>query len=515
MIRSIPHCWQSANLKLVVAGFVSLCSFVFYIISLPYDAFHYGEYFVSRNFINGTGEFPITIHGALDYVPAILIYDLLSINVSAKQIIAFYYSLSSISICVFLLLIERFYKSYLSLIIIGIASVYMISYRDLFLMLEIFVAFKIFEKQTYFSAILISAFCGFLVFLGLFWSFDRGLIGMAFASTLVVSKNLPAKLKTSLSLTLTLCLISLFIFYGHTYFLEYAKNLLYLVKTSSSWSNYDVDLRAYAFAIVVLTLNLYVLIDLFFRFDFTNQRFPKSLIWGLVVVDFLMIKVSINRSDAVHAYMGLWVPLIISGIVSYYVQSCRLPNSIIFKLFSSSVLLISLFIFKNFVYPLAASICLRFPHPYEHLSTSTPKPISPQAIFLLFTSPIFIFLISMHAAKDKLDIGDAWVVHKLTEATATCITDFTNTGLISAYTNLPPCTKFTYLIYSTRDYQSTIIRDLVSKNQTVVVYSSESWQYKIDGLSMNTRYPMLNDYIIENYPVELCAYGRCLRYKEY
>ena len=81
-----------------------------------------------------------------------------------------------------------------------------------------------------------------------------------------------------------------------------------------------------------------------------------------------------------------------------------------------------------------------------------------------------------------------------------------NNGVINGILNLPSCTKYSYLVYASKNYEANIIEDLQIKRPEVIIYSTKFWSYAIDGKPMYSRFIELNKYILNAYPYEECKF---------
>ena len=110
--------------------------------------------------------------------------------------------------------------------------------------------------------------------------------------------------------------------------------------------------------------------------------------------------------------------------------------------------------------------------------------------------------------------GVRWVSQELTNSGSHCVFDLSNNGVINGLTGLPACTRFSYLVYADQRYEDEILDSVRSSKPNAIVYSSTYWSFSIDGKSMHIRFPVLNNYLLENYPYEKCTFGYCVRYLE-
>lgn len=149
------------------------------VVSIFDDPFHAGEFFASGTFFtkeNNLTFLPYTIHGALDFIPMLLA------NYTWGENNYFFgtsliYSLTNATSALLLLLIflkitpESNYKPFF-IILISFSSFNFVGIRDLFLLFSIL---SFLHAMQHKESILLQLVFGFIVSLGVFWSFDRGI----------------------------------------------------------------------------------------------------------------------------------------------------------------------------------------------------------------------------------------------------------------------------------------------------------------------------------------------------
>ena len=57
----------------------------------------------------------------------------------------------------------------------------------------------------------------------------------------------------------------------------------------------------------------------------------------------------------------------------------------------------------------------------------------------------------------------------------------TNSGIINAGADLPACIRTSYPVYATKRFEYRLLRQMTDMDANAIVYSTENWQYSIDG----------------------------------
>ena len=90
----------------------------------------------------------------------------------------------------------------------------------------------------------------------------------------------------------------------------------------------------------------------------------------------------------------------------------------------------------------------------------------------------------------------------------------TNSGIINAGADLPACMQTSYPVYATKKYEDGLLREITNMDASAIVYSTENWQYSIDGKDMKVRLPRVDALLRQNYPVLECSDKYCIRRQE-
>ena len=468
------------------------------------DPFHDGEYVASLPLmLSGNINF-FTIHGALDWVPAWLSHRVFGAEKYFFHTMLIYEMLNALASVVLFLIIALLVREgkYRALILItaAVLTPYFVSVRDVFLLLAILVYFVCEEISYKRAQKVLEITLGILLAVNIWWSFDRGIAGIA-GIGLACLILIVFERRYLLALGAFTAFIAGLVWIGAISLAGYVENIKFLVATSSQWS-YGYSKFApvlwTAFAVVPNGLIIYYLVRQFF-YPQSDWKERASVVM-LMVLSLALLKVGINRADVGHIVMSLWVP----GIAFLYLRGrCGdiIPPRVISTVMSSLI---------GKKYPkftnilgstkfalIAVAIPLYIFNIYKVSENAYPW------LTRDFEPPPNYALVNKNAQ---------WVSTEILKVGAQCVFDLSNHGVINGLTGLPPCTKYTYPVYATRQYEADMLHQLQQSNPPVVVFSSADWVFVIDGKSMHDRFPEVKEYLVQNYPYQLCKFDYCLRY---
>ncbi len=469
------------------------------------DSFHQGEFFASfTSIIHSPETSPILIiHGALDYIPAWL-----SFAIYGQQNYFFgtllLYNIANILSAFFLYLlvaifIEKSDVNYkiMALVITAIVAPWSVSYKDLLLTLSLLLYFYRQRELQYLTSLFIEIGLGIAVSLNMFWSFDRGIAGMfSIGSACLIMaywNRLYLNSLVAFFIMVTVLNYSLDIFSLQIY----VENIKFLLNTSSQWS-YGWQLKPVILSAALLFFCFSALVILLKsqinRKIFLDQSIANTVLLCLLTVIF--IKIGTNRADIGHIYAAIW-PAVLSVL---YAHNAREHLVIIPELAA----------------------------PQEHkplycrktLFSLTRLNIFFVIIFILFTTFYLVensrklikSLIYPPANEQMVSDSIQWVSNKLKSAGVNCVFDLANHGTINGLIAAPPCTRFAYLVYANKSYESEIIDSLINKKPPVVIYYSTNFSFNFDNNNMYQKFPKLKTYLEREYPYEICKYEYCIRY---
>lgn len=499
------------------------------------DRFHHGEFFAGAValFSDVRSSFiPLTIHGALDFIPALIAEYYWGANNYFLPTLAIYKALSLLSAIFYILIAYDLTKSkdfqWVMILAAAVAAPYLVGYRDLFLLISIYLFIRlVFSAAKRSPSISLQIIFGAMVAFGMFWSYDRGIAGTlslgAGIIVLLFRNGLYAISLASFLATAGWLILGFEVFSIKHYF----DNISILMQTSSQWSygwtKGTVMLTVFSVALNIVSILL--LIAQGFAPESTTEI--KSSIISLGLLSIFMLKMGVNRADLGHIYFACWVPIliffflderkyIIKGSVSILIGVIAVLAIIVAIIYKSSALMIvaAVLIFKQ------SRLGKEFFSKYVEWGFGLL--IATSLVFVLYDGAKsllggqYIWIKSLASPpSNRLTVPDevVWVSERLKKRDVDCVFDLSNNGLINGLTRLPSCSRFTYPVYAGRQHESVIISDLLKSSPSAIIYSSDYWSYSIDGRDMRKRFPLLDKYIINNYPIEEYGHGYCVRYK--
>ncbi len=508
------------------------------------DPFHSGEWLASATnlyFGDADAYRAVLIHGLSDILPALFSQTFWGLDQHFIPTLTIY---RLVDLAAYLLLItaalqlsqSRDVNCYVILLTIALIGPLLVGYRDFALLLAVNAFLLLQKPKTHLYKMVLLQICfGLCTAFGIFWSGDRGLIGTVSLGVAVLLCLRQNKLFLISLLTFIVSTIS-FENFSKLFSLErYLNNILVLVASSSEWS-YGLKIGPVVLTIFTFFVNTSAIIFCAKAYLITaRNRYTMPNFVLLCMLSILMFKVAgINRADLIHIYQSYWVPLLL--LISVSSQNISIPILNRHKSLIITTLGLSFFFalltpwFGNSRYVSGALIAcliitfvnasrpdllqlarntmlafLAFPFGYAALTVG----------YRLYTAE-YAWVSSLRAPplnKSLVNSGILWSAEKLIEKDAKCIFDMSNNGVINTLAKLPTCTEFIYPVYSSPKYETKMLEQLRASSPPVVIYSSSSWSYNIDGRSMADRFPKLDEYLRFYYPIEECNLGYCVRFE--
>ena len=544
-------------------GFLKIVAFFIYFISIfprflgfaiPLkDSFHHGEPFAAAvNIWYRSEVIPNTIHGGLDFIPALISRFFTSgDNYFYPTVYLTLIIFPAITGLIFLLFLRKIcgennnIKTTIFLCGASITAQYLFTIRELFLIATLFSLYNYLNNSSNKGINYDLSLLMLTTSVGCLWSFDRGLAGLSSVTLgLFVRSYFKKDIKYLKSLFIvllsTLILILFTKFFG---VINYFENIRFLVQTSSQW-NYPWGERTLAAAGF---LTLYVIFCIFItgKKYFINASPEMKSFWvAISFCSLFMLRIAINRIDIGHAYAALWVPLITSA---FLFKCDKLIDSSKNILLATTACLIGLSIFKfsdknpftflglNILY---LTFCLVTLCTFLVWTGTFQKFQSPRKILLFFSSLMLslLILVSLNQYRFWFSVrfqpdwlitpiehfkkgityseifpDTNWVTNQIRESDSKCLLDMTNSGTINAGVDIPSCFSIPYPVYATSKFQKRLIEEAKISKVSKIVYSTKYWQYNIDGKDMVYRFPKLNQFLIKRFPIEECKDNYCIR----
>lgn len=495
------------------------------------DPFHHGEYFaaaVSFFDVQDSGYFPLTIHGALDLLPAMIARWGWGADEYFLPTFAIYKALNFVSALLFIGILWRAVNPQQSakpILAAGVlAAPFLVGYRDVFLLGALLVCIFLWQNGSAKGRLfLLWLVLGFLLGVGLFWSYDRGIAGAVSIGTgiLFYSMRHREALLSLISFILTIVCAG----YLHEYFSigHYFENIQFLWETSSQW-RYELNGEIFALSLYAVFLNFFTLAaywrGIVMKGSFVTRLGEGVALSGLAI---FMLKIALNRVDFQHIYLSMWMPILLAARTQHDESNQAYGAKLWAKLLLISTILVAVIFGQLLPLYIVISTLVLLGLGIQ-FGRYTQVQVLKMCVLIGFFAVIgsgirayskgaydwMTLMLDRPHNSQVVDASLVWVANEILASHANCIFDMSNNGLINGLANLPSCTRFTYPVYATQAYEEEIIRALQMKRPQSVVYASTVWSYRIDGRSMAERFPLLDQYLLSAYPLKECSFGYCV-----
>lgn len=490
------------------------------------DFFHEGEYLLSPSTlkVDAGAPLPLLVHGASNYLPPTLAAGLCDSETAIACTRAVNASLVAISAlffiaCAWLLLVRR--RHVKAAAFIGIAVMLLLingsakdpkelhqsapSIRELFLFAELLclMAAVRYAELAPRRAILFGACGGLVASLGLFWTYNRGMIGVALLGAFTLLTLFPRR-----NWTLSAVAAGMFIFGIGAMAISdpdmtanHASNILYWLRNGSPTADYASDV-------------LHWMGNGMWSLDFTTINILITLPFVAVSIPLLTVSawraVFAYRQERVSEFRTGVLLLIVAGLVFIQMLQRADQQHLMFLLPYYALLLI-------YATPLSGVA------PREPLTRrAVPGYLMNPFIILLvligmldFYNPNFSFsrrlLYGSLANASHVVSGmpsdasvtaprDERVASVLASVGQSCTYTFDNSGAYYHLSGLPPCSRYTNALYVMHEKEREVIEDLARSNVKALVWQSDRWASSMDGIPQVTRTPLLAAWLIRNFP---------------
>ncbi|MFC6477948.1 hypothetical protein ACFQDN_17650 [Pseudomonas asuensis] len=203
----------------------------------------------------------------------------------------------------------------LTLIAVAVVSSQLVGYRDLCLLLSIYLFLLCLRANRSSDFFIRATLLGVAAAFNMFWSYDRGITGFGavglgvFLASFYDRRFIYAMvifIGTFLVLSLMTEVFSLS---------DYLRNFDFLLSTSSQWTYHSPRFIIQSALLTIPTVLAYY--ALFKALPKPFRFSPAFAVIGLLAVLMLVLyKVATNRADFIHVPMGMWAPLL-SFLFSY------------------------------------------------------------------------------------------------------------------------------------------------------------------------------------------------------
>lgn len=512
---------------LLLLGFTLIC-FDLNIKNAVYeDHFHNGEYFNIFNNIRIGASLPLSVHGAVDYIPAWLAFNIAGPEYYAHITRIIYISFKVIACILFLLTLERLNQKLIPLLCAALLAPFILDHRDFSLSILIysFISLDKYRKENIKYISILSIISLAAVF-NLFYATNRGIAGMlAILLALMISTYFDKRNIFGLFLiTLLLLLIDKWIPVFSVK--DLIEKMPFLIKNSKQWS-FAWEYKTISLAIYIfLLLTISILLNVYAIIQKKNNYKELAVLAFISILSVFHYQIATYRADLFHIMMAF--PIILLSLFNFLRLTIdekiniSSPFVILILLFS----LISLYIIQE--KPLVILIGLFL---LNELNFTTERKIKiyifytlrfilvlfcillPVRIIFQYTNGDYDWIKTNALLKKNEEIMDSsilWAQNKINDGNTVCLFDLSNSGLINADITIPTCTKYSYLAFSDHSNQTELIEFLNSeKAPQKIVLNSDGKKSDIEKNQEN----QLNLLIKTKYPYEECESKLCIRYK--
>lgn len=499
-----------------------------------FDPFHCGEFFAATVGLFSDSNYSshsITIHGSLDFIPALIAERQWGGNNYFLPTVAIYKFLNLLA-AIFLMSIAyqlTKYKSHQWLLLLAVAAAapLLVGYRDLILLVSIYLFIRIRDCDAGRGlSIFLKIIFGAIVAFGMFWSYDRGIAGALSLGAAVLALLFRNRWYAISLVSFVATVAGLGLFFKVFSIHGYLNNVFILMETSGQWSygwkRGPVVLTL--FAIIYNIASIFLLIRESLQSKSLTEKLPIVLCF--IFLSIFMLKIGINRADLEHIYFSLWVPMLV--ILSLHERniSIKITAGVFIGVILTATIALSI---SSKSYGLALVVGVFF-FSVTRITNENINKFSRTFFALLivacfssilytgvksFSNGQYAWIKSISSpASNRLSATDGvvWASDRLREHAVECVFDLSNNGVINGLLRRPSCSRFTYPVYAGPNHEAILISDLRDASPSAIVYSSTYWSYSIDGRDMKNRFPKLDEYILKNYPKEECSHGYCVRY---
>lgn len=496
------------------------------------DPFHDGEYFaVAVNFFSLQPQafHPLSIHGALDFIPALIARHLWGDAHYFLPTAAIYTALNIAAAVLLLRITHELCKTrpfqWIVLLGMAVGAAFFVGYRDLLLLASLYCFLILSSKPRETGRIPLLIMLGALIGFGMFWSFDRGIATVVCLGPPMLLMAWQSRINLIAAAAFAATVLGLGLLFEGFSITGYLENLSVLLQTSGQWSyGWRLDAVLLTAFVVLINLGAIVLaIRAFFLSAVEEQDLARVL--ALLLLSAIMLKIGINRADVEHVYNGLWAPLLLT--LSLARTTFTISRLILLAPFIIAIGAALSYKFHHVGFFLIACVMVYICIPHRdqgdfrlsHLLSVILISVSASAVTYIgikhFREGQYQWLTHLASPPDNTEAvteGVNWASQRLLQSQASCVFDLSNNGVINGLLNLPSCTRFTYPVYAAAQHEAELINAVTTAAPSAIVYSSTFPSYSIDGKTMRDRFQALDTYLMARYPQEECADGYCVRY---
>lgn len=469
--------------------------------------FHEGEYVgllqYMRSFYNNEIKFPLLIHGAMDYIPSLLasnIYDDNHVIVGTRAInailvwicwILFFDLCNSmiskksnqrIAWMVFLLIIFFTITPRFNSFALLIQQSFLGS-RDVFLILSVWCFTRLSDFMNPIRQRLFLIAGTFSAVIAFFWSYDRGIMALAFLLVIILAEIIKKEKINVLLLVITSIITLAIIQYANIVgsLIDNFDNVYYWIRNSKEVFGVKPS-EADRMTLVVASMIIIFCIGSIFiaikeRLEWRSEF--KYIIAGLILVQVLLLQTIFNRPGMPRLTWAIWPSILLMLFISSRKYKIDLP----FKYIESKSSYDLSFLQKSYFLIFLLLIFFISPSFWSY-GSFLKNIIIPKADSEIVSPEIM----NLSRVIDKY--GDR------------CVFGWVNEGVIPLISKKRFCTRYQYAIYVSKTEENKLLKQIIIESPAVVVFDvSGNSMANVDNRSMASRLPNVNKYILDNYKI--------------
>lgn len=512
---------QRTGIETAIYLFLFLLVPIFFALSTQIDAplvdgFHEGEYLAAapsmRDYHAGLTAFPVLVHGAMDFIPAMLAGMVGGENHLIVWTRLFNVLIVALGWIVYLDLARTLVRNHpqRSVVLGAFVAVFLVmtnaadidpvhrqqsflGVRDFFLVLSIWSAVRAAACTRIVAVLALQVLCAVFASLALYWSYDRGLMAGIWIVMLCFGFAWQGKYKNAITVllayTASLLLISGTAVLGTL--AENIHNIAYWVQSSGDVWNLPLRgkilalpgaLSMFCFAVLMLLFSAKWLLK-----NRAHHHAPHVL--GLILMQAVFLSKLYSLPTFPASYYFIWPSIVLLVMIVPEQSWARNINDQLAHFWREGKGWRATTGGNKILLGAVAALTLSFFGNAVSQSVVTLRTaIKPPADLALLDTERYSF-------------------DGLAPQASSCVLLWTNEGVFSVLWKKPACTSYPYSVYISKKQEAQVLAQLVKNPPGLIVYDSPFWSTKIYFRDMTERLPAIDKFIKENYVFSKNRYG--------
>jgi hypothetical protein len=460
------------------------------------DLFHEGEYLAPRLLVD-SGTPPLLIHGFMDYVPAQLaawifgndhviagcrLINLVLVFFGTVAFIGMVFEISkdtnfrSVSLLLGALIVTYYDGSLPNALTIQQGSP---GLRDTFLLLEM-ALITLSLSRTRRARDLFSFSAGFVGALGLFWCYNRGVIGILLILILSIANRIKTDSWTTTSIPIGGCAVGLFVYalVNHHWISE-VENIIYWYQNESIWNYAAPSVSTYEWYASIIFPTVAIVASLIVTIAHRTKAKSNGITIAimLMLISAVVLEQQVHRNDFPHQmFIRPWLYLMVLQV--FTLAASAYPTlKLSLTLEWSTLALVAIVSIIECARP-AATPTTPGSHLFETLQGA-------------FTG--------LPSDSSLLPLETQRIVKALQRQSPRCTYVLNNGGALYGASGLKPCSSIFLPVYASKESQYRVMSDLRESHPKIIVGFSKSWWSSMHGKPLSQRTPELSSWLSSHY----------------